>query len=1066
MSDSEADEDDAALSGERTVALGSISSLFQDSLTRVFGSQSNPTVQLRDDAADSVSGPRIDKLRASGNTTERYVVKGEIGRGGMGAVLKIFDSDLRRNLAMKVILGQSGEGQESCTEIAPSQLLRFLEEAQVTGQLDHPGVVPVHELGIDSEGRVYFTMRLVKGQELAKVFSRVHAGDENWTRTRALGLLLKVCEAMSYAHDKGVVHRDLKPANIMVGRHGEVYVMDWGLARVEGRDDAHDLRLREIDVSVSMLQTDRRDASKRELDSPLITMDGSVVGTPFYMPPEQAAGRLDELGPHSDVYALGSMLYHLLTGRMPYHTPGDRTSPHTVLALVLSGPPTPVHDLAPNTPPELEAICEKAMAREPKDRYRDMGELGDDLRAFVENRVVNAYRTGAIVEFKKWVQRNRTLALTAAALVVLTVGGSASAAFVLNTKNQEVSDARDAALLAKAEADNAAMRESELRAEADRALLASEGVADFLVSQFHALAPESNHGEAIEVKELLDRAVASLDEEMESSPHQAARLRAVLADAYWDIGHVSLAGPLMENALQARIELLGEEHRDSLSSMHNFGLFCSEQGDFERAESLLLRCVELSAKTLGALDPTTLTSRNALASVYGEQSRYPEAEALYQDVLEKRREILGEDHHNTLTTLNDLALLYKSEGRYGEAESLYLLVLEKSRELLGDTNPGTLVTQNNLGALYRELEHYEEAEQKYKLVLKNRTELLGASHPDTLSSANNLGSLYIDMERLDEAQNLIETTLATSRSILGENNPATFSLMNNLASLYEEIGRIPDAEEIYKDTLKRRRELLGDSSQETLTSINNLAYFYSNQDRPAEALKYFTALVEQETILFGEKSPQRLGTLNDLALCYQNMGEYRKAERLHLEAYVGLVLAVGPDHEDTGFANDDLERLYDAWLKKLSESRGPGHAETLGVLRNQALFLARQGNLDQAQVQLQECLDKRLDLLGEEHIETLDSFHDLASLHAEQGHDGEAEALFFECLSGRREVLGKEHPETLKTLEAMTRLFASQKRWSDATPLARQLVKLTGEGRRETDGRKRLLSSIEAEQLP
>ncbi|MFT7542189.1 MAG: serine/threonine protein kinase, partial [Gammaproteobacteria bacterium] len=197
---------------------------------------------------------RIESLRSSSNSKQRYALKGEIGRGGMGAILEIFDRDLRRHLAMKVVLGSSGQTGGNKPELESQQLVRFLEEAQVTGQLDHPGVVPVHELGVDADGRVYFTMRLVKGQDLSKVFAKVHEGDPDWSRTRVLGVLSKVCEAMSYAHEKGVVHRDLKPANVMVGRHGAVYVMDWGLARVEGREDSHDLRLQEQAESISVFE--------------------------------------------------------------------------------------------------------------------------------------------------------------------------------------------------------------------------------------------------------------------------------------------------------------------------------------------------------------------------------------------------------------------------------------------------------------------------------------------------------------------------------------------------------------------------------------------------------------------------------------------------------------------------------------------------------------------------------------------------------------------------------------------------------------------------------------------
>ncbi|MFH0947316.1 MAG: serine/threonine-protein kinase, partial [Planctomycetota bacterium] len=261
----------------------------------------------------------------------------------------------------------------------------------------------------------------MKGEDLRSVFDRVHdPNDDGWNPTRALSLMLRVCEAMAYAHSKGVIHRDLKPANIMVGKYGETYVMDWGLARVLGKKDQKDLRIQPQPSQPSTaVGSHRRDAAGSTPDSPLITMDGDVVGTPAYMSPEQAAGRLEDIGPQSDVYAVGAMLYHLLAGHMPYLPPGMVLSQRAIWACVQQGPPSPLHQAAPTAPAELVAICEKAMARSIENRYRDMEELAVDLRAFLEHRVVAAYESGAIAELKKWVKRNQGLTATAAAAAVL-----------------------------------------------------------------------------------------------------------------------------------------------------------------------------------------------------------------------------------------------------------------------------------------------------------------------------------------------------------------------------------------------------------------------------------------------------------------------------------------------------------------------------------------------------------------------------------------------------------------------------------------------------------------------
>ncbi len=342
-------------------------------------------------AADQAVSPsstaeRLTRLEARAPLgLDRYRMEGEIARGGMGAILRVCDEDLGRPLAMKVVLGQDDTtGSSDTSTVNPALLERFLDEAQITGQLHHPGIVPVHELGLDRRGRAYFTMQLVNGRTLDELFRTAHdRGDRS--RARVLETFLKICDTLTYAHAKGVLHRDLKPANVMVGEFGEVYVMDWGLAKVTGQVDRHDLRIRPAGNSdTSAIRTGRTSEVESNPESPLVTMDGSVLGTPSYMPPEQAAGRVEELGPRADIYALGAMLYQFLTGSPPYAGPGGGVDAYTILQRVIDGPPTPVRELAPQTPVELAEICERAMARAPKSRYRSMRALADDLRDFLD----------------------------------------------------------------------------------------------------------------------------------------------------------------------------------------------------------------------------------------------------------------------------------------------------------------------------------------------------------------------------------------------------------------------------------------------------------------------------------------------------------------------------------------------------------------------------------------------------------------------------------------------------------------------------------------------------------
>ncbi len=374
-------------------------------------------VSTSSDGEPAASGPwreALERLAADAPGAGRYELQEDLDQGGMGTIHCVWDRDLRRKLAMKRMRDRTAHADDAARQ---ASIGRFLSEAQITSQLDHPGVVPVHDIGLDSEGRLYFTMKLVRGGHLGSVLQKLRRGDDEWSETRVVGVLVRVCEAVAYAHSKGVVHRDLKPANIMVGRFGATYVMDWGLARVAGSEPA------EFE-SRSRLITDREIVAGDEPDSPVVTADGDVLGTPPYMSPEQARGDLEAIGCQSDVYSIGAILYELLTGHMPYVPPGSAKGARGVWHELREGPPSRVERANPRARPELASICDKAMSRSLEVRYASAEELGDDLRRYLEGRVVGAHKTGPLAELRKWVRRNKQVAAIAIfALVVMLVAG-------------------------------------------------------------------------------------------------------------------------------------------------------------------------------------------------------------------------------------------------------------------------------------------------------------------------------------------------------------------------------------------------------------------------------------------------------------------------------------------------------------------------------------------------------------------------------------------------------------------------------------------------------------------
>ena len=287
----------------------------------------------------------------------RFTDGGEVGRGGMGVVRRVFDQDLLRYSALKVLDPQS--------EAHPSHIRRFLGEARITGQLQHPHVVPVHDVGV-KDGSLAFSMKLVEGRTLEAVVA--DAGDARLEPVRLASTLrafVKVCDAVEYAHSKAVIHRDIKPENIMVGTFGQIYVMDWGVAMVMGEQT----RPIQQPVVVSNVPGDS-----------ITEVEGAVIGTPNYMPPEQAKGRVDLLGPTTDVFALGATLFHVLTGRPPYEGPAGYP---VLVKAAICAVPDPI-ELEPDAPSGLVRIVKKAMAREPGDRYQTVGEMSRDIQQFLE----------------------------------------------------------------------------------------------------------------------------------------------------------------------------------------------------------------------------------------------------------------------------------------------------------------------------------------------------------------------------------------------------------------------------------------------------------------------------------------------------------------------------------------------------------------------------------------------------------------------------------------------------------------------------------------------------------
>jgi serine/threonine-protein kinase len=358
----------------------------------------------------------------------RYRILRPHARGGLGEVFVAEDVELRREVALKEIRKEHAGDQNSRG--------RFVLEAEITGGLEHPGIVPVYGLGTSEDGRPYYAMRFIKGDNLKEAIERFHKaeglrrhpGERNVAFRELLGRFVDVCNAIAYAHSRGVLHRDLKPGNIMLGKYGETLVVDWGLAKAVGRPDAL-AGLGEVTLHPGSADSDRPS-----------TRLGTAIGTPAFMSPEQAAGKLDQLSPASDVYGLGATLYALLTGRAP--VAGDTPE---ILRRVQQGELTPPRQVKSGVPLALEAICRKAMAQRPEDRYRTPLELAEEIEHWLADEPVAAYRDPWPARGGRWARRHRTLVTGLAAAALVAVVSLTVATVLLSAANQREVEARELA---------------------------------------------------------------------------------------------------------------------------------------------------------------------------------------------------------------------------------------------------------------------------------------------------------------------------------------------------------------------------------------------------------------------------------------------------------------------------------------------------------------------------------------------------------------------------------------------------------------------------------------------
>ncbi len=734
-----------------------------------------------------------------------YKIVRELGRGGMGVVYEAQQQNPRRPVALKVI--------RDSRALDSYHIKLFEREVLTLARLKHPNIAAIYEAGTTESGQRFYAMELIRGS-MFTAYVDGNAADTLRTPLELpdrLRLFGRVCDAINYAHQRGVIHRDLKPSNILVtdepdshasgrtsGPWAEVKILDFGLARVTGG----------------------------EKDFTTISGDAAgIKGTLAYMSPEQAREEPDAVDVRSDVYSLGVILYEIIAAKLPYDT---RHAPiHQAVHMICEQPPPKLKSKLGPVDADLETIVLKALEKAPADRYQSAAALAEDVDRYLNNQPILARPPSAAYQLRKLVARHKIPFTLGAAFVAVVM------VFAVYTSTQatHLARERDKAVAAERLAETRLLDVQAARSESEQAGQKVAAINRFLNNML-ASADPSQDGRDVKVVDVLDKAVAGIDETFLDKPEIESALRSTIGNTYRRLGMLDKARTELTKSLELLDRKLGRDHPDTLFVLHRVANVYQDLGDASRAERLLREAFEKRRRVLGDDDPNTLDSMNSLAQVLQERGRLDEAETLFRSALERRRRVLGQDHKDTLISMNDLAGVLMVQGKLAEAEPLCRQALELQRRLLGDDHVDTLVSINDLAAVLKRQGRLAEAMPLYRQSYEGLRRVLGEDHMDTLITLNNLAGALRQLGRSDEATPLAKQVVQIAERTLPANSWYTAMFKAGYASCLVNLRRYPEAEEQLEPAYETVRAELGDEHAYTIGIIKATIELYEKWQQP------------------------------------------------------------------------------------------------------------------------------------------------------------------------------------------------------------------------------------------
>jgi serine/threonine protein kinase/tetratricopeptide (TPR) repeat protein len=688
-----------------------------------------------------------------------YRLVRKLGEGGYGIVYLAEQTEpLRRRVALKVIK----PGMDTRQVIA-----RFEAERHALARMDHPGIAKVFEAGATATGRPYFVMEMVEGPRITDYCN------ERGLPTRArLDLFIEVCRAVQHAHQKGIIHRDLKPSNILVAfQDGKPApkVIDFGIAK----------------------------ATQEPLtNETLWTSYQQLLGTPAYMSPEQAGlGEID-VDTRSDIYALGVLLYELLTGHTPFakkellHAGVEEMrrvireteppKPSTKLSQELASAPHKSHtshkspsepesassgrisqvkELIPRVRGDLDWIVMKCLEKDRGRRYESASGLARDVERHLNDEPVTAAAPGTLYLLGKFVRRHRVGLAMAASLVLLLAAG------ILASTWQAV---------------RATRAEQASRTQAAK----SQQVVRFLTDMLDGVEPSKALGRDTKMlREILDHTARRVGQELNQQPEVQAELLNTLGNVYRELGEYAKADAMLRQALALRKSVFGEKDPRVADSLHDLGALLSDQGKPAEAEALFRQALAMRRELLGNEGPEVANSLDALGVALSGQSRFPEAEEIHRQALALRKRLFGEEHLDVAASMHNLASALLWEGKRSEAETSFRQVIAMRKKLLGNEHPLLAMTLGNLATTLWWENKFPEAEKVCRETLDMQRKLLGDEHPDVATALHNLARVLQSEGKLAEAESLYRQALQIREKRLGPMHAEYKSTATALAAL-------------------------------------------------------------------------------------------------------------------------------------------------------------------------------------------------------------------------------------------------------------------------------------------